>query len=118
VAGNKKKKIKAKEEKETRMASPLRGDAISPAPLPPAREVNGDEVRNFGGMLARFERAFRRDPSSIPDLVEWMYLLQHAARNDGDGMDDRNAQRARRLLIDDVYDYLDEKGQLPEDWGE
>lgn len=65
------------------------------------------EVKNVGGVLARFERTFERDPSSIPDLSGWLSWLEDEALYVESDMSDRNAQRARRLAHDVRY-YLDE----------
>jgi Helix-turn-helix domain len=98
---NKEEVDKEKEKRNTLKASPLRGDAESDASLvPPAGEVN-----NVGGMLARFERKFKQNPNSIPDLEEWQNWLKQL-HEEGD-FDDPNAQRAGRLA-DDVDYYLDD----------
>ena len=76
-------------------------DRVDDASLvPPA-----DEVKNVGGLLARFERKFKQNPNGIPDLEEWQNWLKelHA---EGD-FDDPNAQRAGRLA-DDIDYYLDD----------
>ena len=118
------------------MAAPRNGAAYPASLYRPAEEdgpagrMNGEgargaalhpptgEVKNIGGVLASFERAFKQDPGSIPDLTGWLYRLEDEARIESDhlrpGPSDRNAQRAYRLM-EDVYGYLDETGQLPED---
>jgi hypothetical protein len=104
VAG-KQKKIIGKEKRNSLKASPLRGDGDSASLFPPA-----GEVENVGGLLARFDRAFKRDPSSIPDLEGWRFWLEELRGYDY--TDDPNAQRAARLA-EDVYSYLDESTDAP-----
>lgn len=88
------KKIKVKEEKKFRMASPLRGDAKSVSLLQPAgrrgEERGGGargapllppvgEVRNPGGVIARFERLWRKDEIPEPNLKPWFNWLHDYA---------------------------------------
>ena len=62
-------------------------------------------MNNVGGLLARFERKFKQDPNSIPDLEGWQNWLKQLHEN-GD-LDDPNVQRAGRLA-DDIDYYLDD----------
>jgi hypothetical protein len=94
----KKKNRKGKGEKKSRMASPLRGNGVLDSLLsPPA----GD-VANVGGVLARFERAFKNDPTSLQNLDKWDDWLFHLYTS-GDS-DDANVQRAGRLG-EEIHDY-------------
>ena len=98
---NKEEVGKEKKKRNTLKASPLRGDAECDA----SRALPAGEVNNVGGLLARFERKFKQDPNSIPDLEEWQNWLEQL-HEEGD-FDDPNAQRARRLA-DDIDYYLDD----------
>lgn len=96
VAG-KQKQIKGKQKRKPRKASPQRGDDDSSLSLPTG------EVRNVGGLLARFERWFSTNPNSIPNLRGWQDWLEQL--HDQGDMNDPNAQRAGRLA-GDVHDHL------------
>lgn len=97
----KQEKIKVKEEKKKR-TSPHSGDGASASLYPPAGEVG-----NLGDELARFERAFKRDPSKLHDLHSWHSWLEDQGVQVAFDLSDRNAQRAKRLA-EEVYYFLDE----------
>jgi hypothetical protein len=89
-------------QKKSRMASPRRGDDTVASLVLPA-----GKVKNVGGLLARFERAFKKNPNDIPNLNGWEgYLFDLFIRGP---RGDPNAERAIRLA-GDVHQYLDEVG--------
>jgi hypothetical protein len=90
----------AKEKQESRMASPQGGDGVTALLRLPA-----GEVKNLGGLLARFERAFTNDPEGIQDLDEWYdWLYQVASGERGNP----NVERAIRLF-QDVFDFQESR---------
>jgi hypothetical protein len=106
MSANKEQRDKEQEKRNTLKASPRGDGACAPLILPTG------EVKNVGGLLAMFERAFKRDPNSIPNLDKWHSWLFELHTN-GD-RDDPNVQRAVRLE-QDVYEYLgSDHGVSPE----
>jgi hypothetical protein len=81
------------------MASAHSADGENASLFPPAGEVT-----NVGGMLAMFERAFKKDPNDIPDLDGWDdWLFDVASGERGDP----NVERAARL-VQAIHDYQEE----------
>jgi hypothetical protein len=101
---DKQKKITGKEEKKSRMASPLRGDGDNASLVPPA-----GEVKNVGGLLARFERAFKENPNNIANLDAWEDWLYDVYASGDRG--DPNVERAARLG-QDIYDHVAAAGEF------
>ena len=66
-------------------------------------------MKNVGGLLAKFERAFKENPNNIPNLDEWDDWLYRIYATGDRG--DPNVERAARLG-QAIYD-LENSDDLP-----
>jgi hypothetical protein len=111
---NKENSYKEKKKRNPIKASPQGSDGKRPSLHPPT-----DEVANVGGVLAQFERAFKRDPGRISNLEGWRSWLEDEGEDaelhyqDPTTPEGNNAQRAKRLA-DEVSSHLDDDWP----WGE